>query len=304
MERWTAIIADEDVAATELIARSLSPLRYDIVTVDNADDITATAAQQRAALVLASLSLPGLDPEQLCRKLNESAGYAYVTFLLEQHDADAIETAFATGADDAIAKPLIAVELRARLQHASRVLALEDFRAELEGEGALFAEISARANFHSRRYLEIQLDSEIARARRFAHSLALVLAEVQAKRAGDRLMRTLGHLLSERFRARVDWVARYDESKFAFVLPETDLTGAVTATRRLLAELSDDAVLTSTGLPAELTINFGVSVLDRTRLPSHASPEPQTLFDAAEAYLEDAARKGQSAIAAGPVPYP
>lgn len=303
MESWAAIIADVDVHSRELVAQALSPLRYRITAVECASGIVEIAARYNTALVIAGTSLPGLDPARLRRELGASADCTYVMFLLERHDPVAIEAAFAAGADDALAKPLIAAELRARLQHAARVLALENFRAQLEGEGALLAEISARANFHSRRFLEIQLGHEIERARRYAHPLALVLAEVRGDRTGNHVMRNLGHLLPERFRTRIDWMARYDDARLAFVLPETGLSGALALTRRLHAELTDHSVLTSVGLPIELAFCFGVGVLDPARLSARVAPDPRMLFDAAEAYLRDAARRGRGETAGGPVPH-
>src|SRR6185369_7817076 len=45
-------------------------------------------------------------------------------------------------------------DLDARVRLGKRVLVLEDTCNTLEGEGGLLAEISTRASFHSRRYLQ------------------------------------------------------------------------------------------------------------------------------------------------------
>lgn len=303
MNKPSAVIADTDMRTIETVASLLSPQRFDVSTAATPREVEGTVAGHRSALVVASESLDGFDAARVCRRLKRMVERSHIVLVLDRYDRDRVSAAYEAGADDVVAKPLVDAELRARLGTAARMLELEEVRTRLEDESALLAEITARAHFYSRRYLESQLDGEITRARRFEHSLSLILAEIAAAPGDERAMRAVGHYLSERFRANVDWVARYDDCRFAFVLPETGLSGALSATERVQAELNDDAVRTSAGLPSKLQVRFGVSATEPARLRSPHPPNTQIFLAAAEAYLADAVGTRDRRIAAGPVPH-
>jgi len=301
MRRWTAIVADDDIDSRALVSDALSDLAYEVVIATSPDEITSAATRLGSRVILASPGLKDLDPTQLRRDLVRAPGHSHLILLLDRYSRKSVTSAFEAGADDVLVKPLIAAELSARLRHAARVLALEDMCAHVESEAALFDAISAHANVHSRRFFDAQLASELARASRFAHPISLVLAHVSSDPWDERDMRALGRVLSSRFRSNVDWMARYDEHRLAFVLPETGLPGALRATQRLDSALSGTQ-LTSIRLPDNLSVNYGVISLDSQPLSRHNKPpDIRLLMEAAEANLEDAISSGQE-IVAGRVP--
>jgi PleD family two-component response regulator len=303
MSRWAAIIADEDADSAALIKRWLSPQRYEILTVADASGIAAAAARYKLVLVLTSATLPGLSIGKLCRSLRGAPQYTYLIYLLQDYAPSQVVAAYDAGADEVIAKPLIAAELRARLQRAARVLALEEVRAQITSEADLLAEISAATRVHSQRYLQTQLEVELARAHRFSHPLAVTLGEARAIPNDRHLMHMLGDFLAVHLRSRIDWVACYEERLLALVTPETSLAGAVSVARRLHAKLSDDAVLASAGLPTALDMNFGISAVDPEQLSLHATIDTQEMLGAARHKLHEAGRLTGGGVAAAPVPY-
>lgn len=296
LRHWTAILADDDLAARDLIGATLSRLGYNVVAVSSPREVLAAIKAHKAALALVAWSQAALDLLEARGELTPSR--CYVICLLKRYDHDTVTAAFAAGADDAIAKPLIPAELTARLRHANHVVALEDFRKTFEEEGQLLAEISTRASFHSHRYLQSQLTNEFARAQRFTHALALIVAEVKLEHGDERTMRSIGQSLSAACRARVDWIARHSNDCFAVVLPETDLDGALRAAERVRARLSSDDALQTT-LGPRATVNLGVSALPCDRIGAASTDGTQLLVDTAEAYLRVAARQGPGQIVGG-----
>ena len=108
-------------------------------------------------------------------------------------------------------------------------------------EQASEARIDALTGLANRRALEEILASEISRAQRFAHQLAVVLLDLDRFKdindsfghaAGDVMLRAVSRLLTSLAR-QGDTVARWGGEEFVVVLPETDLAGAERFAERL-----------------------------------------------------------------------
>lgn len=295
-DRWAALVSDPDRRAAAEIEGQLAPLGFEVVTIPDLEDVGDAVAKHQRALVLAAPPGNWAAAAQHSRQWRERARQCVVAFLLRDYDRADIAAAFESGADEVLVKPVVAAELRARMQRAMRLLALETYCEHLNGEAVLLAEISARARMHSRRYLQAQLGNEIDRARRFSHALAVILTEVTGACLDERLLRSLGVFLNNFVRAQVDWVARYSDRSFALVLPETTLLGAARAAHRLRAALTQ-ASLASAGLPKHLKLSYGVSALDQ--VTAMDLPDTKLLMDSAEAFLQEAVRSGPDQIVGG-----
>jgi diguanylate cyclase (GGDEF)-like protein len=103
------------------------------------------------------------------------------------------------------------------------------------------ARIDSLTGLSNRRALEEILAAEISRAHRFAHSLAVVLLDLDRFKeindsfghaAGDVMLRAVSRLLISLAR-QGDTVARWGGEEFVVVLPETDLAGASQFAERL-----------------------------------------------------------------------
>ena len=299
-KRCKAIVADEDPAAVETVRAALEQLRCDVRVARTAKSVLVMARAEKCGLAIVSTSLPNLDPAQLCRELHGDIPRPRVILLVAGHDTATLTPALEAGADDALAKPLIAAEVLARLRTAREIVMIEDYRRHLEGEGALLAEITTRSSLHGWRYLRAQLGNEFARARRFQHSLSLVLVEVGGSDGDDRNVRSCYHLLADAFRARVDWIARHDERTLALVLPETDLDGALRTAERMRDRLLGAA---PKGVNGSRVFHLGVSAFDAERVKAVAEEGAPLLLEAATEYLHEAVAKGPNHIAAGPAPH-
>jgi len=108
-------------------------------------------------------------------------------------------------------------------------------------EQASEARIDSLTGLANRRAFEEVLASEISRAQRFEHQLAIVLLDLDRFKeindsfghaAGDVMLRSVSHLLTSLAR-QGDTVARWGGEEFVAVLPETDLPGARRFAERL-----------------------------------------------------------------------
>jgi PleD family two-component response regulator len=234
-----AIVADADRHSIARVKECLGALKYYVLPVFSAQALLAAVVERPRSLLIARSSLPGLDAQRLCQQARVSTRNTHVILLLDDRSPAAIAAAFVAGADDVISEPIVDAELRARLQLAVRISALEEYRTRMSGEGTLLAEIASRASVHSRRYLEVQLGHELDRARRFSHPLALILAHVRTTSLDERLVRLYAEIFCQQLRTSVDWVARFAERTYAIVLPETGLSGALKVANRLQKAVSE-----------------------------------------------------------------
>ena len=116
-----------------------------------------------------------------------------------------------------------------------------------------------------RRAFTHRLKAELARARRYEHPLSLVLFDLDHFKqvndrhghpAGDRVLKELAHRLVAMGRAS-ETIARIGGEEFAWLLPETDMNGALAAAERARAAIA------ARPFPeiGSLTVSAGVSSL-------------------------------------------
>jgi diguanylate cyclase (GGDEF)-like protein len=141
---------------------------------------------------------------------------------------------------------------------------------------------------------------ELERAKRFGHSLSLIMADVDHFKlvndrfghlAGDAVLAELAATL--RLLARkMDIVARYGGEEFAIVLIESDPEEATAFAERLRAAIEEAKLGRALGPDVAVTISAGVA-----GFPDHAS-EAETLIMAADRALYEAKAAGRNRVAA------
>jgi len=121
----------------------------------------------------------------------------------------------------------------------------------------------------NRRSMEQRLREAAQGFQRTGRSFCVVMADVDhfkrindvyGHEAGDRVLRAVAALLSERLRAH-DAVARWGGEEFLLLLPETDLDTARDVADRLRA-IAEARLHDSAGFDRSVTLTFGVAVFD------------------------------------------
>jgi len=143
------------------------------------------------------------------------------------------------------------------------------------------------------------VQAELRRARRYGHSVAVALFDLDAFAAlnervtplvADRLLREAAMLLGNKIRD-IDLAARPGEDELAVLLPETDRNGAYLVAERFRREVeSHFARRAAGGEPAALTVSGGIA-----SYPEDASDAEALLARAAQA-LYQAKAAGKNAV--------
>lgn len=110
------------------------------------------------------------------------------------------------------------------------------------------------------------LRRELERARRYRHTLSLLMIDVDDFKkfndrfghpAGDFALRKIGELLRKCARA-TDIIARYGGEEFAVILPESTPGGALMVAERIKTEVAEHNFIQSASEPVHLTVSIGI----------------------------------------------
>lgn len=121
---------------------------------------------------------------------------------------------------------------------------------------------------YNRREFQSRLYQEIERSRRYAHSFALLLLDIDFfKRvndthghpAGDHVLREIARVLNESTRP-IDTAARYGGEEFAVVLPEAQDEGAFITAERIRRTIAAITLTLDDGAPLKLTVSIGIGL--------------------------------------------
>ncbi|NIT36696.1 MAG: diguanylate cyclase [candidate division Zixibacteria bacterium] len=167
--------------------------------------------------------------------------------------------------------------------------------AEPELEQLLF--IDDCTGTYNRRYFFQRLDEEVARAKRYRRTFALLFVDVDRFKeindvfghlAGDEVLRDVAARLRHVVRG-VDLVFRYAGDEFATILPETGADEAVVAAERALAEFRRTPVYSSRAKrDLQVTLSVGIAAY-----PDDAA-DAQGLLDKADQALLVAKHRGRN----------
>jgi len=150
--------------------------------------------------------------------------------------------------------------------------------------------------FNSRHFLDLS-EREYRRARRFRRPLSLMmvsidqLEQIRKDRGADissQVVRYVGELIQTNLR-NVDIFGHLDGDDLGIMLTETDRSGAAILSDRLLAIVTNSAVITTAGL-IKITLSAGVAVM-----PADAA-SLQAVLDMAASALKTAQRNGHNRI--------
>lgn len=157
----------------------------------------------------------------------------------------------------------------------------------------------------NRRQFNHQLDSEIARTKRYRNPLSLALFDIDDfKRindlyghiTGDRILKELGHLILTNVRES-DIAARYGGEEFALILPETGQIDSYELLERLRAMI-EHTVFCLPDNPMTVTISVGVAQMDVNYTQGFE------IIEKADAALYEAKRKGKNQVVYGALTFP
>ena len=238
LEPIRTLVVEDAPAARRLIQEILKARGHDVVACADAEAAWEMAQEDKFALAVLDMRLPGMDGTELCRKLRKlpDGAQMVVMFVTGADRPEDLERALEAGADDYVLKPIVDADLPVRFALAERrVHFLWDRRRTEEGllrnalrdpvtdlvNRTLFTERLHRTN--RRAFREYQ---KPGRAMKYLFGVLSVnldgFAQVNTRvgyEGGNEILRQAGQRLEDCVRA-ADTVARFDSDDFAILLDD------------------------------------------------------------------------------------
>lgn len=158
--------------------------------------------------------------------------------------------------------------------------------------------------WHNRRYLELRLREELARARRDGARLVCLMLDIDhfkrvndtwGHAAGDVVLTELANRIDSQVR-KSDVAARYGGEEFVVLLPDTDTGAAERLAERIRRAISAEPVALPDGETTTITTSIGISAV----APASDDAELKTLGEAliarADVALYRAKSKGRNRV--------
>jgi two-component system cell cycle response regulator len=310
--RVKVVIAEDSATLRRVLGDAVRELGHECLAAEDGEGAWELLRSEGADMVISDWVMPGLQGDELCRRVRATPGpYMYFVLLTSLEDKRHVMEGMHAGADDYLTKPLDRDELEARLTAATRVTELHRRLAQQQGElERLNLELYEQARrdplttVGNRLRMREDLEELEDRVARYGHTYAVVLCDVDKFKpyndtaghlAGDDVLRRIAQSLDRSCR-RADAVYRYGGEELLVVLQEQDLQAAAGTAERMRRDVEAMAI-EHPGLDPAGTVTISAGVAARADQPERGSDATLRRADAA---LYEAKAKGRNRVVALP----
>lgn len=159
--------------------------------------------------------------------------------------------------------------------------------------------------WYNRRYLQVRIKEELARARRNGSALTCLMLDIDhfkrindrhGHAAGDSVLRELAQLIDGQIRA-TDVAARYGGEEFVILLPDTDAAAGEGLAERIRAAVARADFAVSSGAAIDVTVSVGVAARNQARHDGDLKAAGDELIARADVALYRAKGAGRDRVA-------
>jgi two-component system cell cycle response regulator len=291
------LIAEDETIQRRLLERLLTAWGHDVtVATDGQQALSALRGKNPPDLAILDWVMPGMDGLQVCRELRKGLRqkYIYVVLLTAKDRKQDLVEAMEAGADEYLAKPFDAQELKARLIAGKRILDLQEQLVSANLSLQFQATHDPLTGLLNRGAIVRILQNESARALRERKHVGIILVDIDHfKKIND----TRGHSAGDSVLFRVaqqmqscvrgyDSVGRYGGEEFLIVLPGCSSRMATERAEQIRLVLSEPIPDTPEN---RITASMGV-------VAAHGATRIEELLSKADAALYRAKHAGRNRV--------
>jgi diguanylate cyclase (GGDEF)-like protein len=125
--RMRVLVAEDDAASRFLLRRAVEAAGHECIAAEDGEAAWETYQRALPEVVISDWLMPGIDGDELCRRIraDPDAPYTYFVMLTALEDKEHVLRGMQAGVDDFLTKPLDRPDLDMRLIAAARVTALQ-----------------------------------------------------------------------------------------------------------------------------------------------------------------------------------
>jgi diguanylate cyclase (GGDEF)-like protein len=294
----TVLAVDDASEILDLLAFHLRAEHVTLLTAKTFDEGLAIAKKELPDLILLDVELPEHSGFDLCRRLKEDelTRDIPVIFLTGSSDIATKVHGFDLGAVDYVTKPFAVAELRARVRAALRMKRAQDMLK-------VKVQLDVLTGLRNRAFFDERLNAEVAAAFRHHRPLSLVMVDLDHFKSlndrfghpfGDSVLQRVGDSLVRALRP-MDAACRYGGEELALILPDTDLSAAVSVAERV-RDLIREIPFEARGKRVAVTASLGVAELHGLLGKVSGVLTPSRLLVAADRALYEAKSAGRDCV--------
>jgi diguanylate cyclase (GGDEF)-like protein len=230
------LVTEDSAVYRHLLCTRLAEWNFSVEAVADAESALAIiSASTTPLLLLVDWELPGMSGLELVSKVRGLTlrHYIYAVIVTSRDGKADVAQALNSGADDYISKPFHDQELRARIEVASRTLAIHEKLVIANEQLKTLASIDPLTELLNRRALMNTFRRETLRARRTQSPITLVMCDIDhfkevndrfGHTTGDDVLRLVARELRDASRG-TDLVGRMGGDEFLLVLSGSNAEG-------------------------------------------------------------------------------
>ncbi len=285
------LIVDGGQAFHRKIVNLLADTGYRVEAATSGEMVLEEVQEKSYDVLLLDLRRSRSKGHRLLNRILKAQPWISVVMLAKDSSAEDRREALQRGAYLFLTQPISGETL-------DLVLRSSVERARLRAENSALKEkvvFDDLTQAYNRRYLELYLDEEIERSRRYRHPFSILFLDLDHLKEindryghiyGSKVLRLVAILLRERLR-KSDKIFRFGGDEFVVTLPETDSPRALLVAQRLSGTLRQHRIPVRRGIRAMITASFGIATY-----PSHGTCQEELIRHADEAMyqVKEAAR--------------
>jgi two-component system, cell cycle response regulator len=297
------LIAEDEPVQLRLLQSLLTKWGHEVTVATNGKQAwSALTAENSPNFAILDWIMPGMNGIRITRELRglPNRPYTYILMLTARdHKKDLVE-ALESGADDFLAKPFDAQELKARLLAGKRLIDLQEQLLTANGALQFQASHDSLTGVFNRGAVLEMLFNEFARSRRERKPVGVMIADIDHfKHVNDTYGHTTGdvvlHHVAQTIRTVVrtyDSVGRYGGEEFLIVVPGCDSRVAQEKAEQIRRAIAGSGIDAPGKKKITATLSIGVvSVCDPL--------DYQKVLDTADEALYRAKRSGRDRVEVG-----
>lgn len=292
----SVVVVEDEADIRELISYILESRGYQTISFENPVKAMAHLASHPVDIIVSDVMMPEMDGIEFCSQIKNKNKNTYFILLTAKGEKSDVTNGLNIGADDYIIKPFDFTEFIARVKAGERIVKNHKRLVYLNEQLEKMADTDGLTRLKNRRYFITHAQKELNRARRYNHTLAVLMIDIDHFKTindtyghltGDLVLKKLARVLTKHARES-DIISRYGGEEFVILIPETNPRKAYFTAEKLrkVIEKTDFTVDKNT---ISVTVSIGLAL--KTPSNDHTL---ETLIDKADKALYQAKNSGRN----------